>query len=94
MAVVWLQVRDTVPPGDPRVVFETEVRNIKYGACGSAGSAGSAGAGPIVVTTRDGRVYTANNEVISTLPLGVLIKNHSTLFDPPVPHKQAFMTLA
>jgi hypothetical protein len=75
-------VKDTVPPGDPRVVFDTEVTNINYGACDSGSP------GPIVVTTRDGRVYTANHEVISTLPLGVLMKNHSTLFDPPLPRKQ------
>lgn len=76
-------VKDTVPRGDPRVVFDTVVTNINYGACGGGSP------GPIVVTTRDGRVYTANHEVISTLPLGVLMKNHSTLFDPPVPRKQA-----
>ena len=60
-------VKDSVPPGDPRVVLNTEVTNIKYGA-GACGSSSAASPGsrkdakhdPVVVTTRDGRTYTSH----------------------------------
>ena len=47
-------VRDSVPPGDPRVVFDAHVINIEY-ACSGA-----------VVTTEDGRTFKAD-QVISSL---------------------------
>ena len=68
-------VKDTVPPGDPRVHLQAEVTRVKYDCDG------------VVVSTRDGQVYKAT-EVISTLPLGVLQRNHRKIFDPPMPDKQ------
>jgi hypothetical protein len=47
-------VRDSVPPGDPRVVFDAHVTNIEY-ACSGA-----------VVTTEDGRTFKAD-QVIAIL---------------------------
>jgi len=69
-------VKDTVPDGDPRVLFNTEVTKMKYDCNGTS------------VMTQDGRVFQAN-EVISTLPLGVLQRKKQQLFDPPLPKKQA-----
>ena len=68
-------VRDTVPPGDPRVLLNTEVTRIQYDCAG------------VVVSTRDGRAYKAT-EVISTLPLGVLQRRHREIFEPPLPPAQ------
>jgi monoamine oxidase len=70
-------VRDSVPSGDRRVLFEAEVTKIKYGCRG------------VGVTTKDGRMFTAAHQVISTLPLGVMRHHHAQLFDPPLPKEQA-----
>ncbi|KAL1524158.1 hypothetical protein AB1Y20_019067 [Prymnesium parvum] len=69
-------VQDTIPPGDPRVRLNAAVTSIKYG-CGG-----------VVVRTHDGREHSAG-QVISTLPLGVLQRNHQALFDPPLPARLA-----
>ena len=68
-------VRDTVPPGDPRVRLRSEVTRVKYDCEG------------VYVSTRDGQQYKAT-EVISTLPLGVLQRHHREIFSPPMPKKQ------
>jgi monoamine oxidase len=69
-------VKDTVPPGDSRVVFGAFVSKIAYDCDGAT------------LTTRDGRSFSAK-EVISTLPLGVLQRKHADLFEPPLPKKHA-----
>jgi len=69
-------VRDTVPAGDPRIVFNAEVTGIAYECSG------------VTVATSDGRIFAAQ-QVISTLPLGVLQRKHTQLFDPPLPKKHA-----
>jgi len=66
---------DTIPPSDSRLLFNTIVTQIDYTST------------PIKVTSRDGRVFTAKH-VISTLPLGVIQRNHTTLFVPAMPKKQ------
>jgi len=66
---------DTVPPNDPRLIFNTIVTQIDYTES------------PVKVTSKDGRVFTAKH-VISTLPLGVMQHNHTTLFVPPLPKDQ------
>ena len=68
-------VRDTVPQGDSRVHLSTEVTKVEYDCDG------------VVVTTREGQLYKAT-EVISTLPLGVLQRNHRKIFKPHMPKKQ------
>ena len=70
-------VQDSVPPGDPRVVFNATVIKLQYGV------------GGVDVTTQDGRRFHARHEVFSTLPLGVLQRDHVRLFDPPLPADQA-----
>ena len=74
-------VRESVPPGDPRVIFGAEVTSMSYGAdtCHSG----------VLLATKDGRSYIARHEVISTIPLGVLQRKHQQLFDPPLPPAQA-----
>ncbi|CAK1592514.1 unnamed protein product [Parnassius mnemosyne] len=42
---------------------------------------------PVEVTCRDGKVYRANN-VIVTVSVGVLKERYSTLFDPPLPEEK------
>ena len=74
-ALLDAMVRDTVPPGDPRVRLRSEVTRVKYD-CGG-----------VYVSTRDGQQYKAT-EVISTLPLGVLQRHHREIFSPPMPKKQ------
>jgi hypothetical protein len=54
------------------------VTKMKYGSCHG-----------VVVVTDDGRTFHARQEVISTLPLGVLQRKHAELFDPPLPPAQA-----
>jgi len=66
---------DTVPTNDPRLVFNTIVTQIDYTSI------------PIKVTSKDGRVFNAKH-VISTLPLGVMQRNHKTLFVPSLPADQ------
>ena len=72
--LIDLMVQDTVPVGDPRVVFDAEVVKIRYGCDG------------VSVSTKDGRTFTAKHEVFSTLPLGVLQRKHREIFDPELPH--------
>jgi polyamine oxidase len=73
-------VKDTVPLGDSRVVFDAHVTNIEYSCSG------------VIVTTQDGQTFKAK-QVISTIPVGVLQRHYKTLFTPPVPlkYKQALM---
>ena len=59
--LIDLMVNDTVPVGDPRILFNSTVTTIDYSSCDG-----------VAVTTQDGRKFWARNEVISTLPLGVL----------------------
>lgn len=66
---------DTIPKGDPRLMFNTIVTEIDYSSS------------PVKVTSKDGRVFHAK-AVISALPLGVLQHNHASLFVPPLPEKQ------
>jgi len=68
-------VQDVIPPGDSRILLNAEVVKVRYGCEG------------VTVTTRDGRVLSAE-QVISTLPLGVLQRRHASLFDPPLPAPQ------
>ena len=70
---------DSVPPGDPRLIFKARVAKLDYSACGSG----------VAVTTADGRRFQARHEVFSTLPLGVLHRKHAQLFKPPLPAAQA-----
>jgi len=67
-------VRETIPAGDPRLVYNARVTRIAYDCEG------------VTVTTQDSRRFHAQ-QVISTLPLGVLQRNHSQLFDPPLPKR-------
>jgi len=69
-------VRDTVPEGDSRVVFDAWVSNIAWGSKG------------VTITTKDGRTFKAKH-AISTVSLGVLRKHHKELFTPNLPKKQA-----
>jgi monoamine oxidase len=69
-------VKDSVPPGDSRVIFGQFVSNIAYNTKG------------VTVTTKGGKTYTAN-EVITTIPLGALQRNHGALFSPALPSKHA-----
>ena len=71
--LIDVMVRDSVPPGDPRVLFDAQVVKIRYDCHG------------VTVTTKDGRAFTAKHEVFSTLPLGVLQHKHEQLFDPALP---------
>ena len=75
-ALLDLMVADTLPDGDPRVVFNARVAHIAYD-CGG-----------VNVTLSDGSVHRAR-EVISTLPLGVLQRHHADMFTPPIPAKHA-----
>lgn len=68
-------VKDTVPPGDERVILNSEVTRIEYDCSG------------VLVSTRDERMYKAR-EVISTLPLGVLQRRHREIFEPALPKSQ------
>eukprot|EP00746_Dinoflagellata_sp_MGD_P010152 gnl/MRDRNA2_/MRDRNA2_120884_c0_seq1.p1 gnl/MRDRNA2_/MRDRNA2_120884_c0~~gnl/MRDRNA2_/MRDRNA2_120884_c0_seq1.p1 ORF type:complete len:550 (-),score=89.79 gnl/MRDRNA2_/MRDRNA2_120884_c0_seq1:103-1539(-) len=65
-------VRDSVPDGDKRVVFNAHVIKIAWD-CGG-----------VKVSTKDGQTFGAK-EVISTLPLGVLQKKHKDIFEPNLP---------
>lgn len=67
-------VRDTIPPGDPRIMFDAKVTKMQYDCNG------------VLVTTENGRTVQAR-EVISTLPLGVLQRQHHELFEPKLPQK-------
>jgi polyamine oxidase len=69
-------VADWLRPGDPRLKLNATVVNIGHGCAGAN------------VTLRDGSVLRAK-QVLSTLPLGVLQRNLSTLFTPPLPKKHA-----
>jgi len=68
-------VRDTVPDGDPRLVFNAWVNNIDWGRTG------------VTVTTKDGRTFKAKHAIV-TVSLGVLQKHHNTLFTPHLPKRQ------
>ena len=63
-------VHDTLPPHDPRLVFNALVEKIAWNCDG------------VTLTTRDGRSFFAREEVILTLPLGVLQRKHASLFEP------------
>jgi len=69
-------VRDSVPAGDPRVIFNTHVTKISWGCKG------------VDVSTKDGRSFKAKH-AISTVSLGVLQRNHEEMFSPPLPKKHA-----
>eukprot|EP01046_Picozoa_sp_COSAG06_P000797 COSAG06_NODE_23_length_33072_cov_44.622327_15_plen_593_part_00 len=71
-------VHDTVPPGDPRVLFNATAATVNYDCEG------------VEVSTADGRIFRAK-QVISTLPLGVLHHHHKEIFHPPIPPAQAKM---
>ena len=72
--------RDSVPPSDPRVVFGAEVVRIDYGNCSGHG---------VEIVTKDGSIFQASHEVISTLPLGVMRQRQEAIFAPPLPAAQA-----
>jgi monoamine oxidase len=65
-----LYIDKTVPK--EKIVFDAMVTTIKYD-CNS-----------VTVSTADGRTFTAK-EVISTLPIGSLKRNHRSLFSPNLP---------
>ena len=65
-------VKDTVPPGDERLLFNKQVNKIAYDADG------------VKVTTADGAKYKASVAIV-TLPVGVLLNSHKALFDPALP---------
>ena len=71
-------VGNTVPPGDPRVLFDATVTAVRYDCAG------------VEVSTADGRLFRAK-QAISTLPLGVLHHHHKEIFHPPIPKAQADM---
>ena len=62
--------RASVPPGDPRVVFGARVTRVAYGGAHGHGCE---------VAAADGRGWRARHEVFSTLPLGVLQRDHVAL---------------
>jgi monoamine oxidase len=64
-------VRDSVPTGDKRLIFNTDVSNIEYTCSG------------VTVTTKGGHKYKAA-QVISTIPVGVLQRQYKTLFTPAI----------
>lgn len=68
-------VRDSVPPGDERVILNAKVSKIDWGADG------------VTISTTDGRTFTAKH-AISTMSLGVIRKHHKEIFSPPLPKKQ------
>lgn len=68
-------VRDTVPPGDARVVLNAHVTNINWGSHG------------VSVSTKDGRTF-RGKQAISTVSIGVLRKHHVELFTPSLPSEQ------
>ena len=59
-------VKDTAPPGDPRVVFEQMVTNVDYSG------------NKVAVKTGSGKLYMAS-AAITTFPLGVLNRKHRDL---------------
>jgi monoamine oxidase len=69
-------VRDTVPSGDPRLIFDAHVTKIDWGEHG------------VAISTKDGRTFKGQH-AISTLSLGVIRRHHEELFTPPLPEKQA-----
>jgi len=73
-------VRDTVPDGDPRLVFNAHVANIAYDCNG------------VTVSTKDGKTFKGKH-AISTVSLGVLKKHHKELFSPPLPKKHTEVLL-
>lgn len=73
-------VRDTVPAGDPRLVFNAHVSKIEWSGNG------------VVVSTKDGRTFKGKH-AISTVSLGVLRKHHQEMFSPPLPDKQSTMLM-
>jgi len=69
-------VRDSVPSGDPRVIFNAHVAKIEWGCDG------------VLTSTKDGRTFKGKH-VITTVSLGVLKKHHGELFSPPLPKGHA-----
>jgi polyamine oxidase len=69
-------VRDSVPPGDARVVFNARVAKMEWGCDG------------VTASTKDGRTF-KSKYAISTVSLGVLQHHHQELFSPPLPKKHA-----
>lgn len=69
-------VRDTVPEGDSRLVFDAWVTNINWGSDG------------VTISTKDGRTFKAKH-AISTVSIGVLRRHHEELFTPKLPSKQS-----
>lgn len=69
-------VRDSVPVGDPRVLFNAHVAKIEWGCNG------------VVTSTKDGRTFKAKH-AITTVSLGVLQRHHEEMFSPPLPKKHA-----
>jgi monoamine oxidase len=69
-------VKDTIPPGDERIMFNMMVSNVAYDTDG------------VTITTTDGQKFTAPT-AITTFPLGVLNRKHRELFTPNVPTKLA-----
>lgn len=69
-------VKDTVPPGDDRVIFNTKVTEVAYDDNG------------VTISTENGQTYHAK-AAITTFPLGVLNRQHRQLFKPNLPDKLA-----
>lgn len=68
-------VRDTVPDGDPRLVFNAHVSKIEWECAG------------VTISTKDGKSFKGKH-AISTVSLGVLRKHHKEMFSPQLPEKQ------
>lgn len=78
-------VKETLPEGDPRLVFNTKVVKLAYGGhCDESSKLTRSEAEYVAVTTHDGHIFRAR-EVIITLPFGVLLRQHRGLFSPPLP---------
>jgi len=71
--VIDYMVKDTLPEGDERLIFNTKVTNVEIHENG------------VTISTEGGQTYTAKL-AITTFPLGVLKKEHRSLFTPNV-HK-------
>lgn len=74
--------KDSIPVDDPRLIFNAHVSNVDYRSCKLLKDDEW---NPCVeVTTEDGRVFHAE-EIISTIPLGVLQRHYDALFTPSLP---------
>lgn len=67
-------LKDTIPEGDKRLIFNTKVTQVAYDTDG------------VTISTEGGKTYKAKT-AITTFPLGVLTRHHKTLFKPNIPKK-------